>query len=209
MLEHIPCRGSLCDVGCGAGLIDYELAPHFESITCVDVSRDAVASVEQGAKRRGIKNISTRCMDADKLDGQWDTVLALFYGGTDFFAKYYPLAKDRLILATHGARKANFGPDGRKIVKCFDVAGVKQKLDELGVKYGLWVLEMEYGQPLTSLPEAEAFVKAYSMPMEQAELDEYLQAKLVSTGDEKFPYYLPNLKKFGVFVIRKDENGAV
>ena len=37
-------------------------------------------------------------------------------------------------------------------------------------------------------------------------LEVYLEEKLEKTGDEKWPYYLPNMKDFGLFIIRRDEN---
>lgn len=206
LLDQIPCRKTLCDLGCGAGLIDFELAPYFEHITCVDISREAAQSVEAHAACLGINNISACCMDADKLRGEWDTVLALFHGGTEIFSRYFHLAGDRLILATHGDKKGNFGPEKHKVDKCFDVSGVKARLDALGVRYSLREITLEYGQPFTDLPDAEAFVRAYSTPMNKSELDSYLAQRLEKTGNEKFPYYLPNQKKIGTFLIRRDEN---
>lgn len=206
LLEHIPSRKTLCDLGCGAGLIDLELAPHFERITCVDISREAVESVEKIVRERGIGNISTICSDAGQLDNQWDTVIALFHGGSEAVSKYLRLATDRLILAAHGEKKGGFGPEGHKNVKCFDVNGVKEHFDAQGVKYTLIELTLEYGQPFTDLSDAAAFVRAYSSPMSEAEMDAYLAERLEKTDSEEYPYYLPNQKKLGLFVIRREDN---
>ncbi|MGN1004671.1 MAG: class I SAM-dependent methyltransferase [Oscillospiraceae bacterium] len=206
LLKYIPRGGSLCDIGCGAGLIDFELAPCLAQITCVDISPEAIRAVEHHARRLGLNNISTLCMDASGLEGEWDTVMALFHGGKDVFSKYFQLAKEQLILAAHGTLKANFGPEGHKVRKCFDVNGVREYLDGLGVKYSLQELTLEYGQPLTDLRDAEAFATAYSTPMDKSELDAYLRERLETMGDDRFPYYLPNQKKLGLFVIRRDEN---
>ena len=151
LLSHIPCRESLCDVGCGAGLIDMELAPYIEEITCVDINPEAVKAVEQTAGELGIENISAFCMDATKLDGRWNTVMGLFYGGDDFFTKFIHMAKDRLILVTHGSIKGEFGPEGHQVTKCFGVKGVSAYLDSLGVKYHLEEHALEYGQPFSDL----------------------------------------------------------
>lgn len=201
LLRQIPCRGTLCDLGCGAGLIDFELAPHIGQITCVDISPEAVNAVAEGARQRGISNISARCMDAEKLAGQWDTVLALFHGGADFYTRYRHLAKDRLILAAPEERKGGFGPEGKKADKHFDVAGVKYYLNALGASYELLELALEYGQPFPDLKDAERFVRTYSMPLDDRELRAYLNEKIETTGDRRFPYYLPNLKKIGLFII--------
>lgn len=208
LLKHISRRESLCDVGCGAGLIDFELAPYIGHITCVDISPEAIRAVERHARRLGLNHISPLCMDASKLEGQWDTVLALFHGGPDMICKYLRLAGDQLILAAHGSLKGNFAPDGHKVAKLFDVSAVKEYLDKQGIRYSLQELILEYGQPLTDLSDAKAFVTAYSTPMDESVLDAYLRQRLEKTGDDKFPYYLPNEKKLGLFVIRRAENAG-
>lgn len=208
LLSYITRRESLCDLGCGAGLIDFELAKHIGRVTCVDISPVAVRAVERHARRLGLDNIAALCMDASALEGKWDTVLALFHGGQDVFAKYFQLAGEQLILAAHGTLTGSFAPEGHKVVKCFDVSGVKEYLDGQGIQYSLQELTLEYGQPLTDLRDAEAFVTAYATPMSKSELDAYLEERLEKTGDGKFPYYLPNQKKLGLFVIRRDENAC-
>lgn len=209
LLRHIPCRGSLCDLGCGAGLIDMELARHVDSVTCVDISADAVNHVERTAQEMGVTNLRAVCADAACLEGQWDTVIGLFYGGEAFFERFLPLAKDRLIVATHSSVKGEFGPEGHKIMKCFDVRGVSEYLDARGVKYSLEEHSLEYGQPFTDMDDARDFVRAYTTPMSPGELDEYLEKELVKTGDARFPLYLPKQKRFGIFVIRRDENANI
>lgn len=204
--KYIPCGGSLCDIGCGAGLFDYEMAEHCSSITCVDISPEAIAQVKDGAAARGIGNISALCADAATLDGTWDTVTALFFGGSQFFEKYFPLARERLIILTHAERKGKFGPEGHQVMKCSDIASTKEYLEGLGLKYTHEYAALEYGQPLSDMDEARAFVRAYSRPMSDETLEAYLAEKLEKTGNAKWPYYLPNLKEFGIFVIRRDEN---
>lgn len=208
LLRHIPCRDTLCDIGCGAGLIDLELSPHIGQITCVDISAEAVNAVEESVRQRGIGNVSAVCADALDLQGQWETVIALFFGGYDLVKKYLPLTKDRLILAVHEESRGSFGPAGRKAHKCSDVKTVQAFLKSQGICYHLERGALEYGQPFVDRAEAETFVKAYSTPMPQEELDAYLEAHLVHTGREDFPLYLPKLKRFGLFILRRDENEA-
>lgn len=206
LLGYIPNRNTLCDLGCGAGLIDFELSSSVKEITCVDISQEAISAVERQARQLGLNNISTRCMDGCKVEGEWETVTALFYGGENAFTRFFHLAKDQLILGTHASLKGGFGPEGRKLMKCFDTDSVRAELDELGVKYRLRQLEMEYGQPLTDWQDAREFAAAYAMPMGAEELDAYLEECLEETGDEQFPYYLPKKRSMGLFVIRRDEN---
>ncbi len=204
--KYIPFGSSLCDIGCGAGLLDFEMADHCSRITCVDVSPEAIAAVQSGALLRGISNMDTVCADCSTLESSWDTVTALFFGGSQFYEKYFRLAKQQFIILVHKTRKGKFGPEGHQVVKCSDIASVSEYLDGLGVRYTLESVSLEYGQPLADMDEARAFARAYSRPMSDEVLEKYLADRMENTGHEKWPYYLPNLKEFGIFVIRRDEN---
>lgn len=207
--EELPPGGSLCDLGCGAALIDFELAGYLKEITCVDISPQAIAQVEKQIRRRGADNIRAVCADADTLEGTWDTILALFHGGAEVFSRYVRLAGERMILASHGSLHGHFGPEGRRAEKSFDVQGVRAHLDELGVRYHLARVALEHGQPLTDLEDARAFVTAYALPMEEGKLDAYLRKNLQATEDARYPYYLPKRREIGLFFIRREDNAEL
>ena len=207
--EELPPGGTLCDLGCGTGLIDFELAGYLKEITCVDISPQAIRMVEEEIRRQGVGNLTALCADADTLEGKWDTVLALFHGGAEVFSRYVRLAGERMILAVHGSLRGHFGPENRRVVKCFDVQGVRKHLDELGVRYHLLQVALEHGQPLTDLQDSQAFVTAYALPMEASELDAYLRENLQTTGDAQYPYYLPKRREIGLFFIHREENAAL
>ncbi|MCF0120478.1 MAG: methyltransferase domain-containing protein [Oscillospiraceae bacterium] len=97
ILERIGSRGTLCDIGCGAAQIDFELAPHIDRITCVDLSQTAISGVDEEIKSRGVENITTVCADATTLNERFDTVLMLFCGEDYFYEKCFPLATERMI----------------------------------------------------------------------------------------------------------------
>lgn len=204
--KHIPQGESLSDVGCGAGLIELELASHCSNITCVDIAPDAIDCARRGAEHRGIKNINALCTDAFAFQVPHDTVTAFFFGDRQFYENFFRLARKRLIVAVHGQRKGKFGPDGYQMLKCSDVDSTRAYLDHLGVKYEYEAVSLEYGQPLTDMDDARAFVRTYARPMNDELLECYLAKNLEKTTVKKWPYYLPNLKEFGLFVIRRSEN---
>lgn len=206
LLREMPKRGTLCDMGCGAGLIDFELAPYFQQITCVDLDEEAVRSVEAEARRRKISNIQAVCADGASMQGQWDTILAVFHGGPNAFQTYFPMVKDRLILVTHGDAVGNFGPKKHKVKKWFDVKSFQERMDEQGVCYELKHEILEYGQPFQSREDAAAFVRRYTTPMTAEDMDAYLETHVIETGDKAYPLYIPNPKKMGIFIIRKEDN---
>lgn len=208
LLKQIPQRGTLCDLGCGAGLIDLELAPEFDRITCVDISEEALSSLEEAAREQGVSNLDILCADAETLDGQWDTVLALFHGGSEACGKYFRLMGQQLILVTHSSLHGSFGPKPNQTRRCFDVSSTKGWLDSAGVRYHLVEDSLEYGQPFESREDAKAFLNAYTTGMTEAELERHMDSVLVPTGDPEFPWYQPKKKEFGMFVIRREENQA-
>ena len=206
LLKHLPQGGTLCDMGCGAALIDFELAPFFSEITCVDISKEVIRFVNEQIRQRNIHNIFALCSDGGTLDGSWDSVMALFHGGTDAIDCYLKKARKVLVLATHGTKRGNIGPEKHKASKCCDIDSMCQYLENRNIHYTMQEAAIEYGQPLTGLDDARAFVRAYTTPMDDAELEAYLASNLQKTGREDYPYYLPNERRFGIFVIRRDEN---
>ena len=206
LLESLPTGGTLCDMGCGSGLVDFELAPYFREITCVDISEAAAAAVERTAAERGIAHVKALCADGSTVSGKWDCVMALFHGGPEAFERYYPKAAHTLLIATHASKVGDLGPQNRRVIKESDVAGLAAYLDARSIRYTLRNAELEYGQPLADPEEARRFVRNYAMPMESGELEAYLEQNLRKTGREDFPYYLPKQRKFGIFVIRRGDN---
>lgn len=206
LLPLIPGRGTLCDIGCGAGLIDLELAPQFGRITCVDISPAALESLQADIQELGIPNIDVLCADGEALTGQWDTVIALFHGGRDACGKYLRLAREQLILVTHSSLRGSFGPEANQVRRCFDVASTEAWLKEAGVCYHLTEHSLEYGQPFRDRQDAFAFLRAYTAGMTEDALERHLDRVLTSTGDPEFPFYLPKKKEFGIFLIRRAEN---
>ncbi|MCD8212380.1 MAG: class I SAM-dependent methyltransferase [Oscillospiraceae bacterium] len=201
ILSHIPVRDSLCDVGCGSGLIDFILAPDFGQITCVDRDPVAIRSVEEQAGILGLDNVSALCLDGGSLSGQWGTVMALFHGTRELLPHYLSLARDQMILVTHGSAEGSFGPSDRRGTKHIHTSVMEGWLLDMGVDFDVEEFSLEYGQPFTDLEDARAFLTAYAAPMEPEELENYLHQQLQQTDDSTFPYYLPNCKKVALFTV--------
>lgn len=206
LLEYLPTGGTLCDMGCGNGLVDFELAPYFREITCVDISAGAVNAVSERAAELGVKNLTAVRANGETFEGAWDCVTALFHGGPETFDRYFGKTRDTLLIAVHASRVGDLGPEKYRVRRCSDVTDMKEYLNEKHVRYLLKETALEYGQPLKSLEEAERFVRTYTLPPEAEELREYLKQNLQETGRKDFPYYLPKKRRFGLFVIRKSEN---
>lgn len=206
LLEYLPTGGTLCDMGCGNGLVDFELAPYFRRITCVDISEEAVSAVSRRASELGVKNLTAVRADGETLEGTWDCVTALFHGGPEAFKWYFGKTGNTLLIAVHTNRTGELGPEQYRVRRCSDVASMVEYLNEKHIRYVLRETALEYGQPIKDLEEAKRFVQAYTLPMGADELTAYLNRNLRETGREDFPYYLPKKRRFGLFVIRRSEN---
>lgn len=204
LLERLPSGGTLYDLGCGMGLIDLKLHPHFSNITCVDVSESSIKWLESEICRQNIKNITPVCTDAHLLKEPKDCVIALFHSNAYDVLKYYlPLTKDTLVLVTHPRILDSPVEVKNKFRENANVTAAVNAFDEAQIKYDLFEGSLEYGQPLKSEEDGLQFIKAYRKNAPSETPEEYLKQNVIETGNKNYPLYLPSLKKFGIFTIKK------
>lgn len=202
LLEVLPGRGSLADLGCGTGLIDMELASHYCSITCVDISKEALAQLNSMAAARGISNINTKLCNAAELNERFDDVIAVFHGDPETFAeKYIPLAKNGFAAVVHASSDGKLGPDNYRLSKNDTAHAAEVLFAKLGIEYSRKDVSLEYGQPLRSINDAREFTRAYSNCPPESVIDDYLESHLIRTDDKYFPFYLPNEKNFSILSV--------
>lgn len=91
----------------------------------------------------------------------------------------------------------------REIVE--DIAAV---LDKAGCTYRLLQDTFEFGQPLRSQEDATDFLRCNAPAISDDELGAFLAKTLVATGRADFPFYLPNKKELGIFIIDAHCKGA-
>lgn len=202
LLAHIGQRDSLIDLGCGLGLIDFALSPFIRNITCVDRDPAVIRCLSTTAAARGAARIEACCGDATAVRGCWGTVLTVFFDRTgDALHAFYPLCRDQMIAVVHAS--APDAPDdaARHPSRRDAIPRMADSLGALGARYAFSEAALEFGQPFASRQEAAAFVRAYAKNPPDMSVDDYLDARLVHTGERRFPLYLPNQKAFGVFVI--------
>lgn len=190
-------HSSLCDLGCGPAVFDFEIAPVMSSIDCVDLNETALASVAQRAARRGFRNIRTRLTNCDKLSGQWDVAFMSFFGSRDL-DRYLPLCK-KLIAVVAAASESDLFPRRERPTSRNTVDDTVKHLDGKGISYKLTPLRYEFGQPFVSVQDAEAFERTYAQEASDDEIRAFLARRLVETGDAAFPLYIPRMKTVGIF----------
>lgn len=197
---------TLCDMGCGMGLVDLELAPHFREITCVDISERATANLRDRAARSGIGNIRVLRSDGMAAEGRWDAVMALFHGDVETVGEnYLEKAAKKLVLVVHGSAYGSTGPEKYRVRKCCDVEHTKAWLEREGYPYELELASLEFGQPHRSFEDALAYTRTFSKAAPEDELLAYVKQAVQETGRADFPLYTPKQRRFGIFTIRKKD----
>lgn len=212
------CRNIL-DLGCGMGLVDFELAEDFNEVICSDISAEAIEYIQKKIRKTGITNLFAFCADGtdqERLKAQIaavrktgtselplvDGVLALFHGTVQTIGEMYlSYARKKLILVVHGSAIGSTGPEKYRVRKCTDVESTQEWLDSHGLHYDLLVTELEFGQPHRSIEEAIAYTGTFTRKAPENEITEYAKAHVIETGRTDFPYYTPKKRRFGLFSI--------
>lgn len=190
----------ICDAGCGLGYLSLALAPYVRRVTAADRSEAALDVLRQNCAARGIRNIDILSGELQPvpLAAPYDAMVFCFFGrmeeiaavakaqcrGTVFvFKKNY--TSHRFSVGEHPAGWDSFR------------AGADW-LTERGVPFKAETLEPEMGQPFRSMEEARQFFRLYSRDADKSVItDDFLRNKLVETGREDFPLYLPHQRPVG------------
>ncbi len=202
------CR-SICDIGCGMALVDFELAEKFDRVICVDVNENVIENVRDRAEKLGLPGFQAVCadgMDRAKISPEEgplaDGVLALFHGDAEKVGlTYRSYAAKKLIFVVHRSAYGSTGPEKYRIRKCFDTEHTKAWLEKEGIPYTFRAAELEFGQPHRSMEEAIAYTRIFSKDAPEDELTAYVRSHVIETGREDFPLYTPKKRRFGIFVI--------
>lgn len=193
LLPHLTPDGALVDLGCGLGLVDAALSKSLHRITCLDID---AAPLERLSKK-GYHNIETVRGDSGALTGVWDDVLLVAYGRLgENAASYLEHCRHGVVspVRVSGAHAFQAGRGAHTTA-----AETARALDAQHIPYRTYPVELDHGQPFVDRAEAEDFVAEYGCAHPAA----FLADKLVETGRDDFPLYLPNRKKYEIFVLPK------
>lgn len=192
----------VCDVGCGLGYLSMALSNYVKQITAIDRSEIALDMLRNHPKRAG--NISCCCGDifCDNSGQIYDAMVFSFFGKMEEIA----LAAKNRCRGEIFAFKKNYG-NHRFTAGAYPVGddSFDRAVDWLrrrGVPFSSETLCLEMGQPLRSREEAYRFFALYHRG-DAAEISEaFLNSRLVETGREDFPLYLPQKREVGCLRFR-------
>jgi cyclopropane fatty-acyl-phospholipid synthase-like methyltransferase len=192
-------HSTLCDIGCGLGLVDLELSTHIKNITCIDINKEAIKALQKSVKDRKITNIEPRLMDCKDIDENWDVIYISFFGSRNL-EEYLPRCK-KLIAVVGKKNQTELYPEKYRTFQKNTSDEVEQALTNKGITYFLREVSFEFGQPLSSLEEAKNFVTTHSPQISPKDLADFLAQRLIETGEQQYPFFLPRMKAMGIFEI--------
>ncbi|KLU64531.1 Mg-protoporphyrin IX methyl transferase [Desulfosporosinus acididurans] len=191
---------SLCDIGCGLGLLDLELSQSINRITCIDINRNALAALQKNMETRNITNITPRLLDCRNLEGEWDVICVCFFGSKEIEEF---LSHCRKLIAVVGKQQqTELYPEKYREFRKNTAENLELVLKEQGRDYLLTEAAFEFGQPFRSRADADSFIRTHCPAIISEELHSFLSESLRVTGDPQFPLIIPRLKSFGVFEIK-------
>jgi precorrin-6B methylase 2 len=209
---HVDDCETLCDIGCGLGLIDLELAKHVRGVVCVDRNEAAINALNGLISARGASNVAARVADANELaaDERHDAVIMSFFGSSvDAVARFMTLCVKKMILIVH----AKPSPAGRVNAvslrpKPLGADEVRRFLTGRGASFREFDAAIEFGQPFKSREDARDFLRVYASETARAagvvgpeRLCDDMENRLVETGESDYPLYLPKPKELAMFVV--------
>ncbi len=190
---------TMCDIGCGLGLLDLELCNSIEHITCIDISQEAINALQKTLQDRNITNIETRTMDCNEINENWDVITISFFGSSNL-EEFLPRCK-KLFAVITGSNATELTSEKYCPFKKHTVPEIEQALQLKGIPYSLTQAAFEFGQPLASREDAIKFVQSHSPGISPEDLANFLSERLVETGEERIPFFLPRMKSIGIFEI--------
>ena len=200
---QIPETRHVCDAGCGLGFLSLRLAERFERVTAADISSQALEILRAQAQERSVSNLDIRQTDMMTFapDAPFDAMVFCLFGRMEEILRIAKhCCKGRIVVVKKAFTHHRFSMSAVPLRdEVTDRAA--QLLRERGIAFSLEERTFEMGQPFRSLADAERFFEIYSKDAPGTLTREAVQARLVQTGDARFPLYLPQEKALGRFTM--------
>lgn len=191
---------TLFDIGCGLALLSQQWHDSVGKIVCVDINETALASVSEDLAAKQIGNIEVRLGDA--FEGEpWCDVILLSYFGSQSIESFLPYCRKLIAIVDLNERSSLAGRGKAGTCHKRQTAdNLKERLAGKGIRYSQQEVALEFGQPFVSRTDAVDFCTEYGLNA-LAEAETFLAERIVTVNQNPFRFYLPYLKKMGVFVI--------
>ncbi|MUG26540.1 methyltransferase domain-containing protein [Paenibacillus macerans] len=204
LLPVIAGSETLFDIGCGLGLLSQQWRDSVGKIVCVDINEAALASLTEDIAAKQIGNIEVRLNDA--FDSEpWCDVILLSYFGSLSAERFLPYCRKLIVIADWDEGSNLTGRSGAGAGRVRLTAGkLEERLSESGVRYSLKETALEFGQPFVSREDAADFYGQHGSRF-PAGAEAFLN-RIVPVNRPPYRFYLPYLKRMGVFVIEGERS---
>ena len=190
----LPAVRHVCDAGCGLGFLSVRLA---------ELSGQALSNLRRMAAEKRISNL--QILETDMMtftpERPYDAMVFCLFGRMQEILRVAKRCGAGEIVVvkkafTHHRFSVSSVPLRDEVTE--------QAADFLrahGVPFRLETKTFDMGQPLRSLDDAVRFFEIYSKDAPGTITRETVLPRLRETGDDVFPYYLPQEKALGRFTI--------
>ncbi len=197
IVPHLKGADHLCDAGCGLGYLTLELSNYVNHITAVDSCEIALQTLREKARnKQNIHILSGNIKDFTPTE-KYEAMVFSFFGKME---EIHPIAKQQcrgtVFLFKKNYVNHRFTP-GEYRAGDDSYANAVNWLEKKRIPFIGQTLSLEMGQPLRSLEEARRFFALYSRGDREEITDAFLQTRLLETGRQDFPLYLPQKREVG------------
>lgn len=201
--EALPMVRHVCDAGCGLGFLSVRLTERFETVTAADISGQALANLHRIAAEKNVSNLEI--LETDMLtfapEAPYDAMVFCLFGRMrEILRVAKRCCAGEIVVVKKAFTHHRFSVSS---VPLRDEV-TDQAADFLrahGVPFQLETKTFDMGQPLRSFDDAMRFFEIYSKDAPGTITRETVLPRLRETGDRAFPYYLPQEKALGRFIL--------
>lgn len=191
----------ICDAGCGLGYLSLALSPYVGKVSSVEKNPAAVAVLEENCRRFGIANIVPRCGTIQEAipEEKYDTMVFCFFGGIhEILETAKQQCRGRVFIITRNYSTHRFSV-GSHPTGSYGYRRSHEVLEDLGIPFEKEIFDLEFGQPFRCLEDAHLFFQVYSKDEDKAAItDAFLRSRVVETGREDFPLYMPHRRSLAI-----------
>lgn len=196
----------VADVGCGLGYLSLALAPYAGRVTAMDVSAEALRVLEENCRERSVQNLEIFQGDVFRLEPEWqfDCMAFCFFGNIEeilTIARRHCCGKAFLFQRNYRLHRFSTDSCGRERGGYPDSC---RWLGELGIPYERQELSLEFGQPFADFGDAKLFFETYNRG-DRPVSDRFVRERIVKTGREDFPFYLPCKREIGFLTLNAED----
>ena len=201
LAPYLPREGHICDAGCGTGHLALALSPYVERVTAVDVSDQALALLAENCRRRDIHNVDIRCGDIARLPPEkpYDAMVFCFFGHIEEILAISAAQCRGTVLAIMRNDGCHRFSAAQPVIRHGGYPRGAAELTARGIPFHRAEMELPMGQPFRDFDDARRFFELYRRPGDTTPVtDDFLRARLTETGQEEFPLFLPQSRRFGL-----------